>query len=406
MKRCKLLSVILVFVILSLVLSGVVSASVDTQQPTDAPISDNEMAVQTNAIDLELTAKSMVLIEATTGQILYEENADEQIPPASITKIMTLLLVMEAMEEGKFTMDTKVTTSEHASSMGGSQIWLEPGEEMTVHDLLKATAISSANDATVALGEFVVGADETAFVDLMNKRAKELIMTGTVFKNASGLDADGHVSTARDIAIMSAELLKHEEIYEFTTTWMDELRGGETALVNTNKLIRFYEGATGLKTGTTDGAGSCLSASATRDELSLIAVVMGSATSDERFDAAEKLLDFGFANYEIFTPTLQSDTPNEIPVLGGEHQHVDIYYEDIESLVIPKGRSGDVTQTIEIAQDIQAPCEQNQTVGTIKYFIDNNEIGSILIKTKDSVAKMTFGYAYNKLFRSILGENY
>ncbi len=238
----------------------------------------------------------------------------------------------------------------------------------------------------------------------MNKRAAELGMTGTVFKNASGLDADGHVSTARDIAIMSSELLKHEEIYEFTTTWMDDLRGGETALVNTNKLIRFYEGATGLKTGTTDGAGSCLSASATRDNLNLIAVVMGSATSDERFDAATTLLDYGFGNYEITTPTVPADDINEIKVLHGQEQFVQVYYEEVGNLIVPKGRSADVTHTIELSSDIEAPCEKDQVVGRIKYFIDDKEIGNIAIKTKDAVGKMSFEYAYGKLFRCILGE--
>jgi len=242
-----------------------------------------------------IPAKSAILMDQQSGRVLFEQNADEPVAPASITKIMTLLLVIEALEEGKISLEDKVVTSELAASMGGSQIWLEPGEEMTVDELLRAVAIASANDASVALAEHVAGS-EPAFIERMNKRAAQLGMQNTRFLNCTGLDEEGHVTTARDVAIVSRELISHPMIIEYSTIWMDELRNGETQLVNTNKLVRFYPGATGLKTGTTSIAGSCLSATATRDGLSLVAVVMGAPNSDSRFAAARGLLDYGFAN--------------------------------------------------------------------------------------------------------------
>ena len=244
---------------------------------------------------VEVPAKSAILMEQSTGQVLCEMNADEQMPPASITKVMTLLLVMEAVESGRLSLEDTVTCSPHASSMGGSQIWLEVGEQMTVQDLIKATAVASANDASVALAEKVAGSED-AFVVMMNERAEQLGMTGTHFVNCTGLDAPGHLTTARDIATMSRILIQHPMIREYSSIWMDSLRGGETQLVNTNKLVRFYDGATGLKTGTTDGAGSCLAATATRNGLSLVAVSLGSATSDERFQSARNILEYGCAN--------------------------------------------------------------------------------------------------------------
>ena len=253
----------------------------------------------------------------------YEENADEKLPPASITKIMSLLLVMEAIDAGHLSLDTKISASEHACSMGGSQIWLEPGEGMTVDDLLKATVIASANDATVALGEAVAGSEE-AFVALMNERAKALGMSGTVFKNATGLDAEGHVSTAHDVAIMSAELIKFPLIKKYSTVWMDTLRDGASELVNTNKLVRFYEGTTGLKTGTTSGAGYCLSATAQRDGMELVAVIMSGDTSADRFEGAKKLLNYGFANFCYTTVTADLGGATAIKVEKGAERQVKI----------------------------------------------------------------------------------
>ena len=237
------------------------------------------------------------------------------MPPASITKIMTLPMVIEALDAGTITLETAVTCSPHAASMGGAQIWLEPGEQMTVHELLKATAISSANDAAVALGELISGSEE-AFVARMNERAGELGMKNTTFQNATGLDAQGHLTTARDIAVMSQALLSHPLITEYSTVWMDSLRNGETQLVNTNKLIRFYEGATGLKTGTTDKAGYCVTASAKKNGMELVAVILDGQTSDLRFSAAKALLNYGFANYELANPDIGSEALLSVDVTG------------------------------------------------------------------------------------------
>ena len=260
-----------------------------------------------NAVQLDIPAKSCILTDSA-GNVLYEDNADQQMPPASITKIMTLLLTFEALDAGTLSEDQMVTCSEYAASMGGTQIWLEPGEEMALSDIIKATAVNSANDCAMVLAETVAGSEE-AFIAMMNEKAAALGMTGTHFENPTGLDADGHLSTARDIAIMSAELLKHEGVTEYTTIWMDSLRNGETGLVNTNKLVRYYTGCTGLKTGTTDGAGSCLSATATRDGVSLIAVSMGSETSNDRFASCRTLLDYGFANYGLVSAAPETPLP-------------------------------------------------------------------------------------------------
>ena len=254
----------------------------------------------------DVSAPYAILVEPTTGTVIFEKNADERVAPASVTKIMSLLLIMEALERGEIQLDDQVACSEHASSMGGSQIWLEVGEVMSVDDLLKAVAVGSANDATVALAEFLAGSED-AFVRMMNERAAELGMTNTNYMNASGLDEDDHYTSARDTTIVAAELIKHPLIINYSTIWMDTLRDGETELVNTNRLVRFYQGITGLKTGTTDHAGCCLTATAERDGLALIASVFGSTTSSERFSAARTLLDFGYANYVILTPKTPSE---------------------------------------------------------------------------------------------------
>lgn len=245
----------------------------------------------------ELTAPSAILIEPTTKKVLFEHNSHEKRPCASVTKVMTLLLIMEAIEEGKITYEEMVTSSQRASSMGGSDIWLEEGEQMSVDDMVKAIVVASANDASVAMAEHICGTEEE-FINKMNQRAKELGMNDTTFKNCNGLDEDGHLTSAYDVAIMSAELIKHEKIFDYTSIWMDSLRNGKTQIVNTNKLLKTYKGITGLKTGTTNEAGCCMSASATRDGLSLIAVVLGCKTGTERFKDCATLLDYGFANYK------------------------------------------------------------------------------------------------------------
>lgn len=359
----------------------------DIEIPIDATVTDVAIGTQ-----LEIKAKSAILMEVNTGKILYEHNVDEQLPPASITKIMSLLLIMEAIDEKKISTEDVITASEHACSMGGSQIWLEPGEAMTVDDLLKAAVIASANDATVALGEHIAGSEE-GFVAMMNARANELGMSSTNFVNATGLDAEGHVSTAHDIAIMSAALIKHDLIKNYSTVWMDSLREGKSELVNTNKLVRFYEGTTGLKTGTTSNAGYCLSATAERNGLELVAVVMAGDTSGERFNSAKKLLDYGFSNYEYVSIKPKLDKTN-INVSNGVQKNLKITTTDSFGSLLKKGTSSAVTQQINLKENITAPIKKNDVVGTIDFFLDEQQIGQVDIIADESVNKMSFLTAF------------
>jgi D-alanyl-D-alanine carboxypeptidase (penicillin-binding protein 5/6) len=349
---------------------------------------------------LEIPAKSCILVDGT-GRVLYEDNADEQMPPASITKIMTLLLTFEALESSALSLDQTVTCSDYAASMGGTQIWLEPGEEMTLRDIIKACAVNSANDCAMVLAETVSGS-ESAFVARMNERAAELGMTGTHFENPTGLDADGHLSTARDIAIMSAELLRHEGVTDFTTIWMDSLRNGETGLVNTNKLVRYYTGCTGLKTGTTDGAGSCLSASATRDGVSLIAVSMGSATSQERFTACRTLLDYGFASFESYTPEIPAESLAPIPVTGGQQATI---LPDVclpESVLIPKGKSSAVEMALTLSPSVAAPVQAGDPLGEAVFTLDGQTICTVQLQAGVSVDPIDFPFALGRLWALLL----
>ena len=357
--------------------------------------------VETAEPELTINAKSAVLMERSTGTVLFEFAADEQMPPASITKIMTLLLVFEAMDSGKFSLETKVTASEYACSMGGSQIWLEPGEVFTVNDLLKAAAISSANDACVALAEMVSGSEET-FVALMNERAQELGMKNTVFKNCTGLDAEGHVSTARDIAIMSAELLKHKDIRNYSTVWMDSLRNGETELTNTNRLVRFYKGCTGLKTGSTDEAGCCLSASAERNGMELISVTLGSPNTNERFASARKLLDYGFANYEIIPVNVPEGELHNIPVSHGTEDFVKPVFGKSGSILLKKGQKDKITQKVTLTESVDAPVQAGQTLGKVEVSLDGKVIGEYNVVAENSVDKMSFFKAIEMLFFELI----
>lgn len=391
----KIISVMLILPIL------MISAAADVQEEqvkivTEymspdlmSDLKEDEAVPTANTGNIELNAKSAILIEQNSGTVLFEKSADTQMPPASITKIMTLLLVMEAIEEGKFDYNTPITCSEHSSSMGGSQIWLEVGETMTADELLRAAAIGSANDATCALGEQVAGSEE-GFVDMMNTRAAELGMTNTHFENCTGLDAQGHLTTARDIAAMSRELLKHNDITKYTTVWMDSLRDGKTELVNTNKLVRFYEGATGLKTGTTNGAGSCLSASATRDGLSLIAVVLGCDNSNNRFADAKKLLNYGFANYGNATVTIDRDELPDIPVTKGTDTSVTLTADDSISFLVSKGKEGDIQKSFDLPETLEAPVRAGDTVGTITFTLDGKTLGQLPIVTSNGVDRMTY----------------
>lgn len=353
-----------------------------------------------SGVEVEISAKSGVLMEASTGKILYQKNPHEKMPPASITKIMTLILVMEKLASGEILLTDSVAASEHSSSMGGSQIWLEPGEQMIVDDLIKATAISSANDASVTLAEYIAGSEES-FVIMMNQKAEELGMDNTKFMNATGLDAPDHLSTAYDIALMSRELMKHKEILNYTTKWMDSLRGGKTELVNTNRLIRFYKGATGLKTGTTNDAGSCLSATAIRDGMELIAVTMGSETSKDRFNAATNLLDFGFNNFEMYLPEYKEDIA-PLRVKGGVKGSVaiNIGMQD-RGIVIKKGSQKRLEQQLIIQENLQAPVQNNQVVGKVVILLDGETLYEIEVKTAEDVDQMTLFSGFLKLFGSI-----
>lgn len=349
--------------------------------------------------DSELPAPSAVLMEASTGKVLYEKNAHEQRPCASITKVMTLLLVMEGLDSGQIHLEDMVTASEHAASMGGSDIWLEPGETMSVDDLLKATVIVSANDAAVALAEHLCGSEE-AFVQRMNERAAELGMTKTVFKNCNGLDEDGHVTTAYDIALMSRALIAHEKIFDYTQVWMDELRGGKTQLVNTNKLLKTYSGITGLKTGTTGKAGSCMTATAERDGMSLIAVVLGCDTTDNRFSAASALLDYGFAGWTLTVPSLPPVALDPIEVECGMNNSVDVSAETIPGVVVPKGREGDVVCEAVLKTLLTAPVEQGQTVGKITCTLDGETLAEIPVCAASAVEELTLSSALQYLLRA------
>lgn len=349
---------------------------------------------------LNLKCKSAVLMEASTGTILYENNQHEKLPPASITKVMTELLVLEAIENGSLKWEENVTCSAHAASMGGSDIWLKEGEVMTVKDLFKAMAVGSANDAAVALAERVSGTEQ-AFVNEMNDRAAELKMNDTHFVNANGLDAAGHVTSANDIAIMSRELLKHKEIFDFCTIWMDSLRGGKTALYNTNKLIRFYSGANGLKTGSTGNAGYCVSAAAKRNGMQLIAVTMGSDSSDDRFDSARALLDYGFTNWSIYTPKISSGKIT-VKVLKGIRSSVEAVASQAKPVLVTRGQDKKITQKTGVVDNVMAPVEKGQVLGQIYLSADGKTIGGIPLIAKDAVAKITFFKAFAMIFTSLV----
>ena len=304
------------------------------------------------AADFDLPCAAAILVDEDSGTVLYEKNADDRRPIASITKVMTLLLTFEALEAGRVRLDDAVPVSEHAYHMGGSQIWLEPGEQMTLKEMLKAICISSANDAAVAVAEYI-GGSEAAFAEQMNARAAELGMTSTHFVNACGLDAEGHLSSARDVALMSREiLLHHSEVRDYCSVWMDTLRGGATQLVNTNKLLKSYTGITGLKTGTTGKAGVCISASAERDGLRLIAVVLGAASGKERFQAATTLLDYGFSHFESAEAELPADAPRTLPVRRGVTDAVALTYAAPGRYLMPKGEGGTLQAVVELPESL------------------------------------------------------
>lgn len=344
----------------------------------------------------ELKAGSAILMEKETGQILYEENSHDKLEPASVTKVMTMLLVLEAIDGGKLTLEQPVTVSAHAVSMGGSQIWLKENEQMTVSDMLKAVAVVSANDCAVALAEAVAGSED-AFVARMNERAAQLGMADTNFLNATGLPATGHVTSAHDIALMSRELiLNHPEIREYTTIWMDTLRGGAFQLSNTNKLIRFYEGATGLKTGFTATAHYCLSATAERDGMELIAVIMNSPTSTDRFEAAKALLNFGFANYALVNVYPDQAIP-PVNVELGEYATVQPILAQNSRILLEKDQAAKVTTALTLSPTVQAPVEQGQILGQMEVKVDGVTMAQIPLVADRSVARLTAGGIFKGL---------
>ena len=354
------------------------------------------------AAPAEVAAKSAVLMDATTGTVLYEQNSHEALPPASVTKVMTMLLIMEAIDSGKLSWEDSVTASEAAAAKGGSQIYLKVGETMTVSDMVKSIAVSSANDCACAMAEHLAGS-EAAFVEQMNKRAQELGMENTHFVNCTGLDdepeAASHKTSAADIAIMSRELLtKHPDIKNYTTIWMDTVRGGTFGLSNTNKLVRFYSGATGLKTGFTTSAGYCLSASAMRDGMELIAVVMGSETSPARFAACKSLLDYGFANFALVAPEAET---GQVAVKLGVDGTVRAVPKENPRLLIDKSQRDSVHTTLELKEEIEAPVSRGQRLGTLTVKAGEQVLQQIPLVAETSVPKLSFGQLYVRILKRL-----
>ncbi|MDR1464204.1 MAG: D-alanyl-D-alanine carboxypeptidase [Oscillospiraceae bacterium] len=356
---------------------------------------------------VEIHAKAAILMDAASGTILARYHENDRLYPASVTKIMPLLLIGEALDSGKIHLTDQVTASATAASKGGSQIWLKEGETMTVEELLKATAIYSANDACTALGEYLAGSDE-AFVRMMNARAAQLGMTNTHFDNCTGLDdeTETHLTSAYDIALMSRELLKHDVILQFTTIWMDSLREGTTELVNTNRLVRFYEGTTGLKTGTTSKAGCCLSATARRFDTHLIAVVLGSGNSDERFETAKALLNWGFANFESVTYKVDQQKITPVRVLRGMTETIQPLMGAVTPVLVPKGRAADLQCTMDLSLDVAAPVEAGQILGNVRLTLDGQEMGSFPLTAPANVPQINYATLLRRLLGALCSANF
>ena len=355
------------------------------------------------AAQLDVAGKSAVLIDVATGTVLYEQNAHEPLAPASVTKVMTMLLIMEAIDSGKIGWDDMVTASEAAAAKGGSQIYLKVGESLSVSDMLKSIAVSSANDCACAMAEHIAGS-ESAFVDMMNAKAKELGMNDTNFVNCTGLDdgeeAANHRTSAYDIALMSRELLKnHPDIKKFTTIWMDTVRNGAFGLSNTNKMVRFYAGCTGLKTGFTSNAGYCLSASAERDGMELIAVVMGSKTSQERFSACKSMLDYGFANFALYTPVLQKGA--SVPVKLGKAEAVSAVPSGQTDLLIDKAQRSAIATEIQLESSVTAPVSKGQRLGTLIIKSGEQTLTQVPLVAEEGVERLSWGDVMLKVLRQM-----
>ena len=361
------------------------------------------LPVGARAVDLNVAGKSALLMDVATGTVIYEQNAHEALAPASVTKVMTMLLIMEAIDGGKIGWDDMVTASEAAAAKGGSQVYLKVGETMTVADMVKSIAVSSANDCACAMAEHIAGS-ESAFVENMNTRAGELGMHDTHFVNCTGLDdseeAKNHRTSAHDIALMSRQLLKyHPDIKKYTTIWMDTVRDGAFGLSNTNKLVRFYQGATGLKTGFTSGAGYCLSASAQRDGMELIAVVMGCATSAERFGACKSLLDYGFANYAVASPQMPEDV--SIPVKLGVMDTVRAVPSQQEALLIDKSQKNMISTKVELEEEVAAPVSKGQRLGTLSIMAGEQVLAQVPLVAEQAVEKLTWGQLFVRILRRL-----
>ena len=394
MLNKKFLSIISIFLIISILIIPISCYAYIW--------SENDIAIETAANisedTLNLESEAAILIDQSTGKILYEKNSHEQLRPASVTKVMTILLIMEAIDNGEIKLEDKISCSEKASSMGGSQIWLDTRETLTVHEMLKAICVVSANDCTVAMAEHLAGTEE-AFVERMNKRAKELGMNDTTFKNCHGIDEDGHVTSAYDISLMSRELLKkHPQITNYTTIYMDTLRDGKSELVNTNKLVRNYQGCTGLKTGSTSLALFNLSASATRDGLSLIAVIMKAPTTATRFAEAQKLLNYGFSNYASASFGEKGDVVKTLTVEKGVESTVNAVLDSKASVLIKKGQEKSVLQEIKIDEKISAPIEKGQKIGEATYTLNDETIAKVDIIAEKEVKKITLWNVTTNLY--------
>ena len=369
---------------------------------SDSILTSSEVSTEVTENPLNLECGSAILIEQKTGQILYSHNIHEQLRPASVTKVMSILLIMEAISNQKISLTDMVPCSENASSMGGSQIWLDPRETLSVDDMLKAICVNSANDCVVAMAEFIAGSEE-AFVQMMNDKAKELGMNDTCFKNCHGLDEDGHVTSSYDIALMSRELLnKYPDVTRYTTIWMDTLRDGKSQLSNTNKLIKNYKGATGLKTGSTSLALYNLSASATRDDLSLIAVIMKAPSTKVRFSEAQKLLDYGFGKFTFKSFGNKGDVVKTIDIKKGSKKQIDIVLENASGALIEKGKDTNISQEIVLNENISAPILAGQKLGEAKFVLDGNVIASVNLVANSDVDKLgLFNMCKNVIYRWI-----
>lgn len=382
---------IITFLILFLFFFNTYSLAIFTTYPIwSEEIETTQVNADTNEDILNLESESAILIEQTTGEILYEKDSHKQLRPASVTKIMSILLIMEALDRGDISLDTQIPCSENASSMGGSQIWLNETENLSVDEMLKAICVVSANDCTVAMAEYLAGSEEL-FVQKMNERAKQLGMNDTCFKNCHGIDEDGHFTSAYDISLMSKELLQnHPNITNYTTIWMDSLRDGQSELVNTNKLIRTYDGATGLKTGSTSLALYNLSASATRNNFSLIAVILRAPTPKIRFSEAKLLLDYGFSTYEFKSTSTKDALFQNVKVNKGTVDNINLVYEKDTGALVKKGNSQDIREELLLNDNISAPINKGDILGSINYYIDNNLVSSVNLISDSSVSKKSF----------------